>query len=194
MSLAYPKARNTAEGFYWSGVAISLAQTLGLHRNELIAQQRGLEESQEPLWKRIWWCCVLRDRWLSYEMERPMRINADDCNIPIPSTVELYSEVRQIPSEVRAKYLTPDCYSIFSDWLILLELTTTMGEVLSWSAKSSERKPTIEKIEEEIVRYSDTLRRWGQNVEDTAACHIEQLQLFVEYDLVLLKSFERFPC
>lgn len=38
--------------WHWTGLAVGLAQTLGLHQSKTYA---GLQERQQKLWRRIWW-------------------------------------------------------------------------------------------------------------------------------------------
>jgi hypothetical protein len=51
--------------WHWTGLAVGLAQTLGLHQSKAYA---GLPERQQKLWRRIWWtvyvCVNMTDRTL----------------------------------------------------------------------------------------------------------------------------------
>lgn len=61
-------------GWHWMGVALSLALTLGLHRQ----QRYEIPSPQSRLLKRIWWSCYIRDRILALGMSRALRIRSTD--------------------------------------------------------------------------------------------------------------------
>src|SRR5689334_21310737 len=69
--------------WHWMGVAISLAQTLGMHRK---AESRA-HSHESKLYKRIWWSCYFRDRMLAIAMGRLLRIRDDEFDTP-PLTLE----------------------------------------------------------------------------------------------------------
>lgn len=69
--------------WHWMGVAISLAQTLGMHRK---AESRA-HSHESKLYKRIWWSCYFRDRILAIAMGRLLRIRDDEFDTP-PLTIE----------------------------------------------------------------------------------------------------------
>ncbi|KAF4227491.1 hypothetical protein CNMCM6805_002871 [Aspergillus fumigatiaffinis] len=66
--------------WHWVGVAIDLAQTLGLYRNPV--QRPGLSDRQRRIHKIIWWCCVVRDRFASLGIGRPLRILSRFTDVP----------------------------------------------------------------------------------------------------------------
>ncbi|KAJ9640155.1 hypothetical protein H2204_003380 [Knufia peltigerae] len=67
------------QSWHWSGIAISLAQMIGLNRDPAALQ---IPPEQKTLRKRIWWCCFMRDRLISLGMSRPMRIRDGDFDTP----------------------------------------------------------------------------------------------------------------
>jgi hypothetical protein len=62
------------------GVAISLAHTIGLHRNP---ETTSIPPLKQKLWKRIWWSCFMRDRLIALGMRRPTRIKDEDFDVPM---------------------------------------------------------------------------------------------------------------
>lgn len=66
--------------WHWLGIAISLAYAIGLHRN---SEAWCMDLKTKRLWKRIWWSCYLRDRFLALGMRRPTRINDSDYDVPM---------------------------------------------------------------------------------------------------------------
>ncbi|RYP00603.1 hypothetical protein DL765_010903 [Monosporascus sp. GIB2] len=98
-----------AESWHWMGIAISLSQTLGLNRDpDRGHRNTRLSDRQRRLWRRIWWSCFFRDRWLSLAMGRPMRINIRDCDTPMTSAEDLANDFSELPSLIRARYMPSD--------------------------------------------------------------------------------------
>ena len=69
--------------WHWMGVAISLAQTLGMHRKS----ESKAQSHESKLYKRIWWSCYFRDRMLAIAMGRLLRIRDSEFDTP-PLTLE----------------------------------------------------------------------------------------------------------
>jgi Fungal specific transcription factor domain len=65
------------------GVAITLAQLLGMHRKD----EYKVQSDERKLYKRVWWSCYIRDRLLAIAMCRPLRIKDAEFNTP-PLTLE----------------------------------------------------------------------------------------------------------
>lgn len=62
-----------------SGVAIRMAQDLGLHRAESVSQNIELR-------RRLWGACVISDRWTSLTYGHPFMIDVQDCDARLPSS------------------------------------------------------------------------------------------------------------
>ncbi|KAK6076369.1 cutinase transcription factor 1 beta [Seiridium cupressi] len=128
----YSDLGERTESWHWMGIAISLSQTLGLNRDPDRGQYNTrLSSRQRQLWRRIWWSCFFRDRWLSLGMGRPMRINTRDCDTPMPSAEDLTSDFAELPAHIRVKYMPPDFGQLADHWLTLLHLSKTLGTILS---------------------------------------------------------------
>jgi hypothetical protein len=80
MTYWYETPDDQKDTWHWMGVAISLAHTIGLHRNP---ESSSMEESKKRLWKRIWWSCFMRDRLVALGMRRPTRIKDEDYDVPM---------------------------------------------------------------------------------------------------------------
>ena len=81
MTYWYETPDDQKDTWHWMGVAISLAHTIGLHRNP--EKSVALNPKGQKLWKRIWWSCVMRDRLVALGMRRPTRIKSEDCDVPM---------------------------------------------------------------------------------------------------------------
>lgn len=80
MTYWYEDPDHHKDAWHWMGIAISLAQTLGLHRDP---NSTGIRTAKQGLWKRIWWSCFIRDRFISLGMRCPARIQDNDCDVPM---------------------------------------------------------------------------------------------------------------
>ncbi|KAJ4178797.1 hypothetical protein NW755_012912 [Fusarium falciforme] len=78
---------------YWLGIAIHFARSAGAHQyNSIGASDQG----DAGLLKRLWWCCILRDRIMSLGLQRPLLIRPADFDFHLPGLQEtdLNDEIR----------------------------------------------------------------------------------------------------
>ena len=80
MTYWYENPDDQKDTWHWMGVAISLAHTIGLHRNPA---HTNMPLRKQKLWKRIWWSCFMRDRLIALGMRRPTRIKDGDFDVPL---------------------------------------------------------------------------------------------------------------
>ncbi|KAL1855874.1 hypothetical protein VTK73DRAFT_8448 [Phialemonium thermophilum] len=80
MTYWYETPDDQKDTWHWMGVAISLAHTIGLHRNPA---NTTMPLRKQKLWKRIWWSCFMRDRLIALGMRRPTRIKDEDFDVPM---------------------------------------------------------------------------------------------------------------
>lgn len=80
MTYWYETPDDQKDTWHWMGVAISLAHTIGLHRNP---ENSNMEPNKKKLWKRIWWSCFMRDRLVALGMRRPTRVKDEDYDVPM---------------------------------------------------------------------------------------------------------------
>ena len=76
----YETPDDQKDTWHWMGVSLSLAHTIGLHRDPANSQ---MDKSRQRLWKRIWWSTYCRDRLIALGMRRPMRVKDDDSDVPM---------------------------------------------------------------------------------------------------------------
>ncbi|KAG8837598.1 hypothetical protein FRC18_008823 [Serendipita sp. 400] len=86
-----------SQAWLFLGVAIRMAQDLGLHRSvdkfHTIASNMFSATEKEAR-NRMWWCCVVLDRYISTYIGRPCMIFERDYDTPLP--VEFSSETEEI--------------------------------------------------------------------------------------------------
>lgn len=76
----YEMPDDQKDTWHWMGVSLSLAHTIGLHRNPA---NSNMDTRRQKLWKRIWWSTYTRDRLIALGMRRPTRIKDADCDVPV---------------------------------------------------------------------------------------------------------------
>nr|POF17320.1 cutinase transcription factor 1 beta [Quercus suber] len=150
----YADLLDRAKSWHWTGVAISMAQTIGLHRDPSSRHFNSpISSSRRRVWANIWWSCFFRDRWLSFGYGRPLRINTDDCDVPMPTSDCMLGLPEQCPPGWR-RYAPPELSQAAAIWLKLLELTQVLGDVmLSYyqPRKSTFDATNIEVLERRIL-------------------------------------------
>ncbi|KAF2972454.1 hypothetical protein GQX73_g1159 [Xylaria multiplex] len=152
----YSDLGERTESWHWLGIAISLCQTLGLNRDpDRGHYNKRLSNRQRQIWRRIWWSCFFRDRWLSFSMGRPQRINSRDCTTPMPSSEDLTNDLNELPSQVRAIYMPPEFPLLAEHWVVLLHLSKVLGTILSENYNPTGPLPSrawVEATEQELMQ------------------------------------------
>ena len=141
MAFWYSDTEDRTGAWHWIGIAISLCHTLGLHRNpETANPSHRLPRARISILKRIWWSCVVRDKWLSLSMGRPMRINPKDCQMPMPSSEDVVAELQEIPVHIRERYIPSNPEWLADLWVKLLKISDLLGTIISIFYKQEARK------------------------------------------------------
>ena len=102
MTYWYETPDDQKDTWHWMGVAISLAHTIGLHRNP---EKSNMEPNKKRLWKRIWWSCFMRDRLVALGMRRPTRVKDEDYDVPMLTEEDF--EIAPISESITI--IPPDC-------------------------------------------------------------------------------------
>jgi hypothetical protein len=74
LSFWFDDVEDVKQSWYWTGIAFSIAQALGLHI-PLSSDAQEPQSKDRGQWNTVWQCCILRDAWLSYSMGRPLRLD-----------------------------------------------------------------------------------------------------------------------
>ncbi|KAH1581507.1 hypothetical protein KXV58_007426 [Aspergillus fumigatus] len=80
--------------WHWTGLAVGLAQTLGLHQSKTYA---GLQERQQKLWRRIWWTVYSHDIFMSLTLNNTPHVNEAYCTAPLLSEADIEDDKEDIP-------------------------------------------------------------------------------------------------
>ncbi|EON98413.1 putative c6 transcription factor protein [Phaeoacremonium minimum UCRPA7] len=78
MTYWYDSPHDEKDTWYWMGIALSLSQIMGLHRDP---ETLKISLRAKRLRRRIWWACFIRDRLLALGIRRPARIRQEDFNV-----------------------------------------------------------------------------------------------------------------
>ncbi|KAI7369106.1 hypothetical protein KC354_g2171 [Hortaea werneckii] len=143
----------TKNVFYWSRVAVIVAQGSGMHRS---VEGSQLSKADKRLWKRIWWTLFTRDRSVAVALGRPVSINIED------SDVEMVSEDDFVDDEGpdRPSEYAPDPIHV-QFFLNYVKLCEIMGLVLSQQYGVANRMRRNTAID---LTHSDmALADWLQN-------------------------------
>ncbi|KAJ5168039.1 uncharacterized protein N7482_003633 [Penicillium canariense] len=187
MGFWHSKGDSHAQPWYWIGVAISLCQMLGLHRDPDAAKvNSAFPDRRRPIWRRLWWSCFFRDRWLSLTLGRPLRINLDDCDQPMPTAADLLSDVAELPASITSAYIPSDFPQLAEYWVILIKLSKLLGEILALSYKPLGSNPTIQQFDSlktDLLQFRIPSRP-GHEQSRLAAFYLYHLQLHYQASLI----------
>lgn len=160
--------------WYWSGIAISHCQIMGLHR----PPGTSTDSRQRSIWRRLWWCCFFRDRWLSLTLGRPLRINLDDCTVAMPESADLLVDIADMPGSLAATYIPADFSQLAQDWALLMQVSKLLGEVLALTFRPNARKPSTSQVKDlEAAILACPVDRGGEFRQSSSTifswCHMQ---------------------
>jgi hypothetical protein len=183
MGFWYTDPQDHTGAWYWIGIAITLSQALGLHRSpQLNGRNQRFQEALQPLIRRIWWSCVVRDGWLSLAKGRPMRIHPDDCDVPLPGYVDILNNLETIPIQTRDKFIPTESETLAKMWINLVKISATVGKILRIHYRVNGPKPTVEDIDTstEELRYCRPQEVQRGNASGLLLLHAYHVELFYE--------------
>ncbi|KIX97977.1 uncharacterized protein Z520_06055 [Fonsecaea multimorphosa CBS 102226] len=136
--------------WHWVNVAISLAQTIGLNQDP---ESLPLPRTKKSLRKRLWWCCFMRDRVIALYLSRPLRIQGEDFDVPLPTVEDMEIDSPSSASlsshaccSHRRRLIHLSCYDrttqveLAEIFISFLKLCIVIGTILS--AQYSPLRPT----------------------------------------------------
>ncbi|RFU80375.1 dehydrogenase, multihelical [Trichoderma arundinaceum] len=190
MGFWHSKWDGHSQPWYWIGVAISLCQMLGLHRDpDSVKFNTSFPNHQRHLWRRLWWVCFFRDRSLSLTLGRPLRINLNDCNTPMVSAADVLSDLIQIPASIANGYIPDDLPQLADYWILLIRLSKLLGDVLTLCYQPFGPSPTLKQIEalEAKILQLQIPDRCGSEQSRLASFYLYHLQL--HYHAILITFY-----
>lgn len=121
-------SQDRTDSWHWIGVAISLSQSAGLHRDRGPA---SISPTQRRLWKRIWWCCFCRDRCISLGMGRPIRIRVADCDVEPLTVNDLACTPPLSRLSAKSSAIIERCNNVAPVFLEIVRIMQPLGDVLT---------------------------------------------------------------
>ncbi|PNP55992.1 hypothetical protein THARTR1_03929 [Trichoderma harzianum] len=182
----YTDPQDHTGAWYWIGIAISLSQNIGLHRSSRLGSrvpQKSLP-ARESLMRRIWWACVVRDRWVSLARGRPMRIHNEDCDTPLPVVEDIMNELESVVGRARSSFVPVESRALAEMWIRLVRICDTLGNILRVHYRVNGVIPSIT----EIDRYAQELQALAQDdavsVDSSESLSINGIQIDLLYQFV----------
>lgn len=145
----------TKNVFYWSRVAMVIAQGSGMHRS---VEGSQLNVADKRLWKRIWWTLFTRDRSVAVALGRPLHINTD-------FDVEMVTEDDFIEDDDPNNEYAQDPLHV-QFFLQYVKLCEIMGLVLShhYSVAPKARRRNVIDLTHSDMALADWLRNCPKEV------------------------------
>lgn len=154
MGFWYADTEDRTGPWHWNGVAISLCQTIGLHRDPNPSSSsnhiKSISAVDRRLWQQLWWCCFYRETWFSAGMGRPMRIRLVDCNTKMPNAEETQRDFESLSIHSRKKYFPEGVRELAKLWRQLLELTVILSNILIQQQQADRVLPTETEVQHTI--------------------------------------------
>ncbi|KAK4551454.1 Transcriptional activator of fatty acid utilization [Recurvomyces mirabilis] len=156
-----PEADVTKNVFYWSRVAVIVAQGSGMHRS---AEHSKLSRADKRLWKRIWWTLFTRDRSVAVALGRPTGINIEDSDVEMASEEDFIDDDEPSgptlnQNAMRSEY-QPDTIHV-QFFLNYVKLCEIMGLVLSQQYSVASKLQPNNAID--LTHCDMALAKWLQN-------------------------------
>lgn len=139
----------TKNSFYWTRVAIGLAQGFGIHRD---VSRSPLTTVEKKVWRRVWWCLFEKDRNVAIAFGRPVVIDLSDCDVPM-LTLEDFDE-DDPDTGVKSPYPVNEKQALY--FIHLVKLAEITGIILrhQYTVKAESMK---KKNKFSIIQHCDML-------------------------------------
>lgn len=168
---------------HWLGVAISLSSTIGLHRKDNFdcITPQPFSNALRRLWKCLWWSIMYREAFTALGFGRPMRIDSENCDVPIPSVQEVFGHsLDGIPDDIRS-CLPHGTIEMAALWINLLELSLLLERVLKRHYRPRSVPASLAELEDEetaILSCRDRLLSLRTSDSPVLAIHAAHLKTY----------------
>ncbi|KPM45592.1 hypothetical protein AK830_g929 [Neonectria ditissima] len=182
----YTSTEDRTGPWHWNGIAISLSQTIGLHRRPMLAPRAS---RQIPIfWRRLWWSIYCRETWLSLGQGRPMRLFLDDSDMPMPGQEDVQVLAAEASADVGHQYLPAELETLFEIWLCYVKVTKVLGTILSTNYTAKGTKPSRTDLEqsENEIRACFCLLPESASRGRVVSSHVYQFRLFFQTSIIVL--------
>ncbi|KAG7051057.1 cutinase transcription factor 1 beta [Colletotrichum scovillei] len=134
---------------HWIGVATGLAQSIGFHRKPTCerVQSSPFSQSQCNIWARIWWSLYSREVWLGLGFGRPLRINSEDCDLPMPEPAAVLNDIDSLPATLRETFIPREFKTLVPLWIELLKLAVELETILRLNFRPGQPPASLAALE-----------------------------------------------
>lgn len=144
---------NMNNSWYWLGQATRLAQSIGIHRQNVSSRLSAVDQGVR---RRIWWTLVSRDRACSSAMGRPLMLNLEDSDVePLSPTDFVESEGGIGSPGVSSHALDSVEYAFF---ISMLSLSHIMARVVHQQYVPQVNRPA--NVQNELLFADVALAGW----------------------------------
>ncbi|PKY05855.1 hypothetical protein P168DRAFT_310028 [Aspergillus campestris IBT 28561] len=192
MGFWYADTEDRIGPWHWNGVAISLCQSIGLHRQpdaSFNGSQNGPSVNRD-LWMHLWWSCFFREAWLSVGMGRPMRIDLEHSDTQRPDASASERLCSGLTEAQRQEYLPDNPHDLFLLWDELLCVTSILSRILTvqhLAKRTLFSQSDVIDLDRELRGHHghlDYLRAGA--TEPVLTLHMHHFELFFESTLITL--------
>ncbi|ORX81705.1 hypothetical protein K493DRAFT_320594 [Basidiobolus meristosporus CBS 931.73] len=154
LSICFRITHGGIKSWIYSGMAIRLAEDLGLHRNPDSWQTQRLSSEVRETRKRVWWACYILDRTASASMGRPLCIDDRHCDTNYPTIPQVELDSPQVMSDPEAGY----CMKVFVQSVKLYEIIgSILNNIYAIRGTSTENPIRSESI---LLELDSALHTW----------------------------------
>ena len=138
---------------YWLGVAITQAETCGLHRSTKLTTR---DPQMARLRRRIWWSIYTRERQSAVSLGLPMRVRDEDCDIEPLTVADLENDSDDNPLTALGSP-TPEHF-VYP--IKMVDLARLLGRIIDIHFIPG-RTPSAQ---EEIMHLQTSLEEWKESL------------------------------
>ncbi|KAF9187858.1 hypothetical protein BGZ50_001714 [Haplosporangium sp. Z 11] len=143
------------------GMAIRMAQDLGMHRN---STRWHLPPLDTEIRKRLWWTCYVMDRWVSACTGRPLAIDDIDCDVDYPSAMEQDwaspDGDSASPNEENSEKLKEESSFALRYFVETIKLAQILGQILERVYSATTRNHGPSQVSSTAVELDAMLTKW----------------------------------
>lgn len=164
-----------------TGMAIRMAQDLGLHRD---CSKWKIPDCEIELRKRLWYAAYLMDRWVAAELGRPVSIIDHEFDVELPTPYELNSPSKHrditpiliLEAESSLKQKIP----VYSGFIYLITLSQIAGQVLV-GFHSTRGKHNRENNQDLLNILESNLKNWKLSLPTELVLDLNVLRTDIFY-------------
>ncbi|KIW35301.1 uncharacterized protein PV07_02004 [Cladophialophora immunda] len=189
MGFWYTDPQDHTGAWHWTGIAISLCQNLGLHRDtQSTFRSPGVSESFGRHARCLWWTCFIRDRWVSLAKGRPMRIHHEDCDVPMPTAGDVLFDLQQIPNDYLEKFIPLKYEPLAAMWVRFVHTSHALGNILRAHYRVKGPRPSLEAVDTlaEELQECALHDQLPDDSSDLLRMHAYQVELFYQGTVTVL--------